>query len=113
MATSSPTRHVNVDRTHKLIRRYAVTDAAVHDSRKLNRLLHQGNTSQDVFGGHYAYYGISGNHRRIRWFAWQVVRVWRKWLARRDRQGVFQWSRLNALLKRHPLPPARIDGNIL
>ena len=36
--------HVNVDRTHKLIRRYAVTDAAVHDSRKLNGLLHQGNT---------------------------------------------------------------------
>ena len=31
--------HVNVDRTHKLIRRYAVTDAAVHDSRKLNGLL--------------------------------------------------------------------------
>ena len=42
--------HVNVDRTHKLIRRYAVTDAAVHDSRKLNGLLHRGNTSQDVFG---------------------------------------------------------------
>ncbi|MGZ9093129.1 MAG: transposase [Rhodoplanes sp.] len=42
--------HVNVDRTHKLIRRYAVTDAAVHDSRKLDGLLHQGNTSQDVFG---------------------------------------------------------------
>jgi IS5 family transposase len=42
--------HVNVDRTHKLIRRYAATDAAVHDSRKLNGLLHQGNTSQDVFG---------------------------------------------------------------
>ena len=42
--------HVNVDRTHKLIRRYAVTDAAVHDSRKLNALLRQGNTSQDVFG---------------------------------------------------------------
>jgi IS5 family transposase len=42
--------HVNVDRTHKLIRRYAVTDAAVHDSRKLNGLSHQGNTSHDVFG---------------------------------------------------------------
>ena len=26
--------HVNVDRTHKLIRRYAVTDAAVHDSQQ-------------------------------------------------------------------------------
>ena len=44
----------------------------------------------------------------MRWFAWQVVRVWRKWLSRRDREGVFEWTRLNALLKRHPLPPARI-----
>ena len=50
MVTSSPTRHVNADRTHKLIRRYEVTDAAVHDSRKLNGLLHHGNTSNDVFG---------------------------------------------------------------
>ena len=43
-------KHVKADRTHKLIRRYAVTDAAVHDSRKLNGLLHRGNASQDVFG---------------------------------------------------------------
>jgi IS5 family transposase len=25
--------HINVDRTHKLVRRYHVTDAAVHDNR--------------------------------------------------------------------------------
>jgi Transposase DDE domain len=37
--------HVNVDKTHELIRRYAVTDAAEHDSRQLDGL-----TSQDVFG---------------------------------------------------------------
>jgi IS5 family transposase len=42
--------HVNVDRTHKLIRRYAVTDAAVHEGRQFDGLLHQGNTCQDVFG---------------------------------------------------------------
>ena len=42
--------HVNVDRRHKLIRRYAVTDAAEHDSRQLDGLLRQGNTSRDVFG---------------------------------------------------------------
>ena len=42
--------HVNVDRTHKLIRRYAVTDAAEHDSRQLDGLLRRGNTSRDVFG---------------------------------------------------------------
>src|SRR5262245_960353 len=34
----------------KLIRRYEVTDAAVHDSQKLDELLTKGNTSPDVFG---------------------------------------------------------------
>lgn len=41
--------HVNADAKHKLIRRYAVSDAAVHDSRMLDGLLTTGNTSQDVF----------------------------------------------------------------
>jgi IS5 family transposase len=42
--------HVNTDAKHKLIRRYAVTDAAVHDSQKLKELLSRANTSSDVFG---------------------------------------------------------------
>jgi len=41
--------HVNADAKHKLIRRYAVTDAAVHDSQPLDALLTKGNTSTDVF----------------------------------------------------------------
>jgi transposase, IS5 family len=41
--------HVNADAKHKLIRRYEVTDAAVHDSQVLDVLLNRGNTSADVF----------------------------------------------------------------
>jgi len=41
--------HVNADAKHKLIRRYEVTDAAVHDSQPLEALLDKGNTSVDVF----------------------------------------------------------------
>ena len=37
----------------------------------------------------------------------QVVRIWRKWLSRRDRQSVVPWARFTALLERHPLPPAQ------
>ena len=48
--------HVNADATHKLIRRYDVSDAAVHDSQKLDGLLNKANTSADVF----------------RWTAWAV-----------------------------------------
>ena len=36
--------------------------------------------------GHYAYYGITGNVRRIRWYGHQVVRIWKKWLTRRGAQ---------------------------
>ena len=36
-------------RMYKLIRRYDVSDAAVHDSQKLDGLLNEANTSADVF----------------------------------------------------------------
>jgi IS5 family transposase len=41
--------HVNADAKHKLIRRYDVTDAAVHDSQRLDALLDKANTSAEVF----------------------------------------------------------------
>jgi hypothetical protein len=43
--------HVNADAKHKLIRRYAVTDAAVRNSQELDGLLDTGNinTCNDVF----------------------------------------------------------------
>lgn len=58
--------------------------------------------------GHYGYYGITGNGRRVRWYLHQVERVWKKWLSRRGRHGNFRWDRLRELLSRNPLPPARI-----
>jgi len=42
--------HINVDRKHKLIRAYEVTDAAVHDSQEAVRLLDPDNTNGDVYG---------------------------------------------------------------
>ena len=41
--------HVNAHAKQKLIRRYEVTDAAIHDSHALDALLNRGNTSADVF----------------------------------------------------------------
>ena len=41
--------HVNVDRQHKLIRKYDVTPANVHDSQRLDDLLDEGNSSKDVW----------------------------------------------------------------
>ena len=58
--------------------------------------------------GHFAYYGITGNARRLNWYARQVVRAWKKWLSRRGGKGTYLWSRLDENLKQHPLPPVRI-----
>src|SRR5450755_4726202 len=41
--------YVNADAKHKLIRHYQVTDASVHDSRKIDGLLNKANTSADVY----------------------------------------------------------------
>jgi RNA-directed DNA polymerase len=56
--------------------------------------------------GHYAYYGISGNFRRLRWYVHEVAGIWHKWLARRGSN--LNWTQFQALLTRHPLPAARI-----
>ncbi|CAM5321543.1 IS5 family transposase [Aquamicrobium terrae] len=41
--------HVNVDRKHKLVRRYHVSDAALHDSQAVDHLLMRGNTGSDFW----------------------------------------------------------------
>ncbi len=41
--------HVNVDRRHKLVRRYQVSDAAVHDSQVVEEILDADNTAADVW----------------------------------------------------------------
>ncbi len=41
--------HVNVDRKHKLVRRYHVSDAAQHDSQAVDHLLMRGNTGSGVW----------------------------------------------------------------
>lgn len=41
--------HVGVDKAHKLIRTWDATDAAVHDSQKLDAILDASNTAKDVW----------------------------------------------------------------
>jgi len=92
-------------------KRYARALAAVTDWCRTNR--HKSIRDQHAhlvlkMRGHYAYYGISGNIRRLRRYAYEVERIWHKWLLRRDRRRRLIWDRFRALLKRHPLPAARI-----
>lgn len=62
--------------------------------------------------GHDAYYGITGNHRMLHLLRRQVARTWRKWLSRRSRKAGLTWVKMSALLRRHPLPAARVVHSV-
>jgi RNA-directed DNA polymerase len=86
----------NVVRQTTAKNRFARALLAVKDWCRANRhrpILDQLARLSAKLVGHFAYYGITGNSRR---------------LARRTRSKRLPWDRFNAFLARHPLPPARI-----
>ena len=92
--------------------RFARALAAVSDWCRNHRhlpLRAQHRHLSSIMRGHFAYYGVGGNIRRLRGYAHQAVRIWKKWLSRRDRQSVVPWTRLNEILTRHPLPQPKIS----
>ena len=58
--------------------------------------------------GHYAYFGITGNWQALDRLKDDVERIWRKWLDRRSHAAAMTWEKFSRLLKRYPLPPARV-----
>ena len=58
--------------------------------------------------GHYAYYGITGNHSSLDKLRWWAERVWHYWLNRRSSRAHMPWPRFQRLLARYPLPPAKL-----
>lgn len=58
--------------------------------------------------GHYAYYGVTDNSRRIRAFAYETTKTLFKWLGRRGKRGSYSWEKYRRLLVRYPLPAPRI-----
>lgn len=61
-----------------------------------------------VLNGHYAYFGITGNYKRVRLVHHQVRRLWQKWLSRRSSKSYVQWARFERMLDRFALPSPRI-----
>lgn len=57
--------------------------------------------------GHYAYYGITGNASALSAFRTAVVRTWRQWLSRRNRERSTTWTVFTRMLERYPLAPVR------
>src|SRR5580704_16290790 len=71
----------NVVRQLTAKNRYARALAAITAWCRMNR--HQSIPDQHahltaMMRGHYAYYGITGNYRRLSWYARQVATIWQK-----------------------------------
>jgi group II intron reverse transcriptase/maturase len=62
--------------------------------------------------GHYAYYGITGNHPALSRFRHETQRVWRVWLDRRSQRARMSWKRFGQLSLRYPLPLPRVIHSV-
>ncbi len=98
-----------------VVRRRTARDRLTRSLRAINRWIRwhrhlplavQQATLSRKLRGHYAYYGITGNAERLGYFHPAVIRLWRKWLARRSQRGrvLWCWERFKRLLDRYPLP---------
>ena len=58
--------------------------------------------------GHCAYFGVSGNARRLAVFRWRLERIWQTWLTRRSNAMQKPWVWWDGFRRRWPLPAARI-----
>ena len=54
--------------------------------------------------GHYAYYGVVGNIRKLEQFYNQVQRIWKKWLSRRSQRRHLSSEAFYRKLRANPLP---------
>ena len=60
-----------------------------------------------VLLGHYRYYGLPGNSRKLHSFHFHLGRIWHKTLLRRSQRHRLNWERMNRLINRW-LPRPRI-----
>jgi group II intron reverse transcriptase/maturase len=64
----------------------------------------QHKTLAQKLGGHYNYYGITGNSDALGAFFRRVRRLWKKWLSRRSQRAQLNWERMEAIMELFPLP---------
>ena len=63
-------------------------------------------------GGHYQYYGVSGNMQALKRFYSLTLRITLKWLNRRSQRKSFNWKEFEKYLEHYPLPKPRIVHNL-
>lgn len=92
-------------------KRFSRAKAAMKE--RLRRMKHQPVETQaravnQILRGHFNYYGLAGNARKLQDF-WDFTRKeWKHSLSKRSQTGRLTWEDLTALLEKHPLVRPRI-----
>jgi len=73
----------------------------------------QHQTLKQKLQGHDAYYGLTGNWDLLNRARYVVSRIWMKWLSRRSWKSRLNWEQMRDLLRRFPLPAARVVHSIV
>ena len=63
--------------------------------------------------GHYRYYGVTDNSKRVEEYRHRVEGMLFKWLNRRSQKKSMGWEDFRQYLKRYPLPAPRIYVSVL
>ncbi len=71
----------------------------------------QVNVINAILRGHFNYYGIAGNGKKIQSFWQQVKRDWKNSLSHRSQKGRVTWEKFDEILQKNPLaiPKIKID----
>ena len=80
---------------------------------RLRRIMHhpveeQARAINQILRGHFNYYGIAGNAKKLHAFWNFTRREWKHSLSKRSQKGRLTWEGLKALLEKHPLAPPHI-----
>ena len=102
---------------NKVVRQFTAKERLARSLKRFNQqcrgMMHWPLQAQhdrlcQMLKGHYAYFGITGNFRRLKRLHRMVTRVWRKWLSRRSWKSHLNWQRFARVLERLSLPVPRI-----
>jgi len=96
-------------------KRFSRALKAIKEWCRTNRhlsLVEQWITLGQKMKGHFNYYGITGNSRKLANFHNEVKLIWHKWLSRRSQKGNLTWEQFQRLLKQYPLPSPHVIHSI-
>lgn len=87
--------------------------AKVRLKEKLKKIMHrtleeQAEAINTLLAGHFNYYGLPGNSRKLTALRTIALRLWRRSLTRRSQRGATGWERIREILKQFPLRQPRL-----